>query len=202
MAKSKRDILIETAYLLFYEKGFHATGLAEILATAGVAKGTLYQHFKSKDALIEAVLEREGEKILAAFTAAVEQSAGTPRERLLAIFDVQNTLWLQHRGFLGCPFIRAAGEYADRHHPVHRIAAMNKRLFTDYFRELATAAGARDPRGLARQLALLFEGAVILTHVSGEQDATVQARRAAGVLLDAALATPTSPGRHMKSTTS
>lgn len=190
MVKSKRDTLIETAYLLFYEKGFHATGLAEILATAGVAKGTLYQHFKSKDALIEAVLEREGEKIHAVFVEAVERSADTPRDRLLAIFDVQHALWLQHRGFLGCPFIRAAGEYAARNHPVHQIAAMNKRLFMGYFRELATAAGARDPRELARQLALLFEGAVILTHVSGEQDAATHARRAASVLIDAALASP------------
>ncbi|MDQ7012220.1 MAG: TetR/AcrR family transcriptional regulator [Mariprofundaceae bacterium] len=190
MTKSKRDILIETAYLLFYEKGFHATGLAEILATASVAKGTLYQHFKSKDALIEAVLEHEGEKIHAVFVEAVERSADTPRDRLLAIFDVQHALWLRHRGFLGCPFIRAAGEYVARNHPVHQIAAMNKRLFMGYFRELATAAGAHDPRELARQLALLFEGAVILTHVSGEPDAAVHARRAASVLIDAALAAP------------
>ncbi|MFQ5582375.1 MAG: TetR/AcrR family transcriptional regulator [Mariprofundaceae bacterium] len=192
MAKSKRDTLIETAYLLFYEKGFHATGLAEILETAGVAKGTLYQHFKSKEALIEAVLECEGEKIRTTFIEAVERSADTPRERLLAMFEVQNTLWLQHRSFLGCPFIKAAGEYAAHNHPIHHIAAMNKRLFMGYFRELATQAGAPNPYGLAKQLALLFEGAVILTHVSGQRDASKNASRAARILIDSAFEAPSS----------
>ena len=57
MASSKRDQLIDTALTLFYRDGFHATGIDRILAESGVAKMTLYKHFKSKDELIEAALQ-------------------------------------------------------------------------------------------------------------------------------------------------
>ncbi len=49
MASSKRDLLVETALDLFCSDGFHATGIDKILAESGVAKMTMYKHFKSKD---------------------------------------------------------------------------------------------------------------------------------------------------------
>ena len=51
--KSKRDELVETALRLFYTQGFNATGIDKILAESGVAKMTMYKHFKSKDELID-----------------------------------------------------------------------------------------------------------------------------------------------------
>ena len=54
--QSRRDHLIDTALRLFYTGGFTATGIDKILAEAGVAKMTLYKHFRSKDDLILAVL--------------------------------------------------------------------------------------------------------------------------------------------------
>ena len=52
----KRQQLMETAYRLFNRHGFHATGIDRIWAEAGSTKRTLYRHFPTKDALIEAVL--------------------------------------------------------------------------------------------------------------------------------------------------
>ena len=61
MASPKRDHLVETALDLFCRDGFHATGIDKILAESGVAKMTLYKHFKSKDELILAALHRRDE---------------------------------------------------------------------------------------------------------------------------------------------
>ena len=58
MASLKRDTLLDTAERLFYAEGFHATGIDRVINEAGVARMTLYNHFASKEALIEAVLER------------------------------------------------------------------------------------------------------------------------------------------------
>ena len=56
----KRTQLIDTALQLFYLQGIHAIGINEILATSGIAKKTLYNHFSSKEALIQAcVIERD-----------------------------------------------------------------------------------------------------------------------------------------------
>ncbi|HZK79669.1 MAG TPA: TetR/AcrR family transcriptional regulator, partial [Humisphaera sp.] len=57
MPSSTREKLIQSAYDLFRKFGFHAAGLDQIIKKAGVAKGTFYNHFESKDALILAVLE-------------------------------------------------------------------------------------------------------------------------------------------------
>jgi len=62
MASNKRDQLLSTAEDLFYRDGYHATGIDRILAESGVAKMTLYKHFKSKDELIVAVLDARHER--------------------------------------------------------------------------------------------------------------------------------------------
>ena len=50
-----RERLIEAARHLFWERGYAATGLAEILARAGANSGSFYHFFESKDALLRTV---------------------------------------------------------------------------------------------------------------------------------------------------
>ena len=62
MNKTKRKIF-ETSMKLFAEKGYDATSIEEITATVGVAKGTLYYHFYSKEEIFNFLVE-EGIKLL------------------------------------------------------------------------------------------------------------------------------------------
>ena len=62
MKKTKRKIF-ETSRRLFAEKGYDATSIEEITATVGVAKGTLYYHFSSKEEIFNFLVE-EGVKLL------------------------------------------------------------------------------------------------------------------------------------------
>ena len=62
MNKTKRKIF-ETSMKLFAEKGYDATSIEEITATVGVAKGTLYYHFSSKEEIFNFLIE-EGVKLL------------------------------------------------------------------------------------------------------------------------------------------
>ncbi|MBO5397750.1 MAG: TetR/AcrR family transcriptional regulator [Clostridia bacterium] len=62
MNKTKRKIF-ETSMKLFSEKGYDATSIEEITATVGVAKGTLYYHFTSKEEIFNFLVE-EGMKLL------------------------------------------------------------------------------------------------------------------------------------------
>ena len=62
MKKTKRKIF-ETSMRLFSEKGYEATSIEEITATVGVAKGTLYYHFSSKEELFNFLIG-EGVKLL------------------------------------------------------------------------------------------------------------------------------------------
>ena len=82
---SRRDHLIDTAIRLFNENGYHATGIDKILAESGVAKMTLYKHFKSKDELILAALARRDRYWREWFEGTLERRAETPRGRLIAV---------------------------------------------------------------------------------------------------------------------
>lgn len=182
MAVSRRDDLVETALELFYRDGFHATGIDRILAASGVAKMTLYKHFKSKNALIVAALNRRDERFRAWFAGAVESRAKSPKKRLLALFDVLQE-WLAAPGFRGCMFINAAAEYPEADDPVRLAAAAHKTRMRRYLADLARSAGAKDAEGLAEQLALLIDGATVSTQVGGDAGAVRQARRAAKQLI-------------------
>jgi AcrR family transcriptional regulator len=182
MVTSRRDHLVETALDLFYRHGFHATGIDRILAASGVAKMTLYKHFRSKDDLILAALRLRDERFRQWLAEAVENRARSPRKRLLALFDVLEE-WFSAPGFQGDMFLNAAAEYGDPAHPVRAAAADHKAAMRQYFVDLARAAGARDAESLANQFALLVDGAVVTAHVAGNMRSAKNARRVAKVLL-------------------
>lgn len=186
MASSKRDQLIDTALELFSREGFHATGIDRILSESGVAKMTLYNHFKSKDELILAALRRRDETFRNWFMRTVEASADTPRGRLLATFDVLEQ-WMRQEGFCGCTFINATAEFGERGEAIRGSCAEHKRLVLDYLEKLAAAAGAADPKELAFDLNLLAEGAIVTAQIMRTNDAARRAKRAAEILIDAAV---------------
>ncbi|QPO10467.1 TetR/AcrR family transcriptional regulator [Thalassospira sp. A40-3] len=189
--KSKRDVLVDTALRLFYTQGFNATGIDKILAESGVAKMTMYKHFKSKDELILAALMRRDEQFRDWLTTEMQKAASDPRGQLLAMFDALEE-WFHGRafkgmGFSGCAFINASSEFAKLDHPAHQIAAEHKRCVLEHIADLCTKAGASDPKQLAEQLALLKEGAIVTAQVRGMPESARIAKTMATALLDAAL---------------
>ncbi|MBI1181109.1 MAG: TetR family transcriptional regulator [Alphaproteobacteria bacterium] len=185
MPSPKRDHLVETAAALFDRDGFHATGIDTILAEAGVAKMTLYNHFRSKDDLIVAAVERNGERYVAWLRDRIDALAEEPADRLLAVFDALEE-WFAGEAFNGCLFLKAAAEFGAVSHPVHAAAAAQKRAVFDLLLETAQAARLKEPRGVAQQMLLLHEGAIAVAHEFGAPIAARQARRAAAVLIEEA----------------
>lgn len=183
----KREHLVDVAMQLFNKHGYHATGVDRIMAEAGIAKTTLYRHFKTKDELIVAVLAKVDEAAREEMRSFVEQAASDPRERLLATFS-QLDIWLQDRSFSGCPFVAAAAEFGERPNVVLQQVMLHKRLYLAYFEELARAARLHDAKMVARQIVMLHEGAVAFAQVLGPTGVANAARQAAVAIIDRALA--------------
>jgi AcrR family transcriptional regulator len=81
--RETRERLIATGHELFGEHGYEGTSIEAILERAGVARGALYHHFSSKEALFDAVLDRLVAQI--ADTAAdAARTAADPVESLRA----------------------------------------------------------------------------------------------------------------------
>jgi AcrR family transcriptional regulator len=187
-ASARKDHLVETALRLFYENGFHATGIDTILAESGVAKMTLYKHFKSKDDLIVAALELRDRRWMEWFTDELKRRGRSPKQRLLAVFDLLGE-WFTQPEFRGCMFINAASEYCGLDQRIGEIAARHKRIVREEIRTLAREAGARNAAALADQLALLVEGAIVMALMEKTPDWAATAKDAARTLLKAALPT-------------
>lgn len=181
-SSSRRDQLLETATELFYRNGCHTTGIDRVLAEAGVAKMTLYKHFKSKDNLVLAACERFHEKVREEFEEAVNDEGLSARQRLEAIFDFMDD-WANREQFWGCPSINLAVQYPEHDHPIHQAAAGHKQFRIDYVTELAREAGLAEPEELARKLVLLIEGVTVMVQVTGDQSLVASARSAASALI-------------------
>lgn len=63
-AAERRNEILDAADELFAQKGYDGTSTQDILAQVGIARGTLYHHFKSKSAIMDALIERYNERLL------------------------------------------------------------------------------------------------------------------------------------------
>ncbi len=180
---SKRDILIDTARDLFVAHGFHAVGVDTILRKAGISKRTLYKHFRSKEDLILAVIRHYDETFRNYLMREVEARGGTAYEQLLAVFDVAEQ-WFSEANFHGCIAVKAIGEYSEKNKAIQRSCEEFIRLIGEYMEGLASKAGVRDSERLAKELVLLFEGAIVMAVVSRNPKVAQQAKTMAQRCVD------------------
>ena len=178
-----RDRLLDAASELFYEHGVHTVGIDTIIERAAVAKATLYSAFGSKEELVRAYLEARHASRRATVLAEMELH-DDPRRKLLALFDVLVTTVKQPE-FRGCAFANASAESA----PDSAAAEVTRKArewLLGVMAEQATALSVADPAGLARQLTLLYDGALVQSRLDRGPAAATAAKAAAQVLIDAA----------------
>jgi len=64
-ADVRRDEILDVAGRLFVAKGYDATTINDILDEVGIARGTLYHHFRSKEQVLDGLIHRHGDRLLA-----------------------------------------------------------------------------------------------------------------------------------------
>lgn len=154
-----RERILRTVDRLFYEEGVHAVGINRVVAEAEVTRATLYNHFVSKDALIEAYLTDRAKRAREDTRRLVDEHSD-PRAALHAL-GAAAAAGGHEAEPLGCTFIRAAAEFgAQPGHPARLAAAGQRAWILQLFERLCTDAGAGDPRRTARQLLMLRTGIV------------------------------------------
>jgi AcrR family transcriptional regulator len=168
-----RDRILDTAFRLFYAHGIRAVGVDLIIGEAGVAKATFYKHFRAKDDLVLAYLDRVDRLWSGELRSAVDAAGPDPSDRLIGLFDALEAA-CRSDGYRGCGFINAAAETAPGS-PAHARTVAHKRAVRAWVRDLAEEAGAGDPDALARSLTLLLDGAL----ADGALDADPEAARVA-----------------------
>lgn len=184
MSRNKRAELIRKALPLFYRNGFHATGMDLVARETGVSKTSIYNHFRTKDELILAVLRLRDENFRNWLFRRMEDLSDTPQGQLLAMFDALEE-WFVEDGYRGCMFIKASSEFQEAGNAINAQAFAHKQLLMDHLESLAVQAGAQNARALAQQLLILKEGAIVLAAMSHSEGAAREAKSVARHLIEA-----------------
>ncbi|PLX99555.1 MAG: TetR family transcriptional regulator [Desulfuromonas sp.] len=152
-----KERILATAARLFYEQGYRATGINQIIKEAEAAKASFYQHFPSKEDLCRAYLAQRS------VTAHARQkgfitTGSTPVERVCNLFDniVHNA---RDNNFNGCPFLNISAEINEHESALRQeVKAHKSRLIALIRTELASY---RDCNALAEMIYVIYEGANI-----------------------------------------
>lgn len=155
-----RDRILTTASVLFYRQGVRAVGVDLVTEQAGVAKTSLYRHFRTKDDLVAAFLQREDEDFWSCWDEAGQLHRHDPIAELEAHLD-----WIGARverlNYRGCPQINVAAEFPDPSHPARKVAADHKRELRRRLKAIAERLQVNNPEELSGQLALLINGTFV-----------------------------------------
>lgn len=168
---SARERIISTAVELFYQQGYRATGINEVIDKSEVAKATFYKHFRTKDELCSAYLAAAKTTELATIDAAID-AAGDPLQRFMAPMETVRP-WLKQTNYRGCGFINIAAEVPDPKSPLRRtgielydaIEGRVERLAAELIASDKDQYGHLDPRVLSKEYMVAFGGAVALAQI-------------------------------------
>ena len=157
----KRQRLVAAAARLLHQQGVEGTTLADIAGEADVPLGNIYYYFKTKDELVEAVIEA-AERDLQSQFASLDRHR-SPKARLKALVHSltdQRDVVAQY----GCPMGSLCSELDKRADGLGRAGA---RLFTtilDWAELQFRAMGLKDARDLAVALLAAYQGISLLTN--------------------------------------
>ena len=165
-----RERILRTASALFYREGARAVGVDLVVERAGVAKTSLYRHFRTKDDLIAAFLAREDEQFWQQWESIAQRHRADAQAELDAHMQ-----WIGERvgrkNYRGCPQLNMAAEFPEAGHPARVIAASHKQELRKRLKGIAARLGVRRPDDLAAQLLLLVNGAFVSSHVIAASEA-------------------------------
>lgn len=167
-----RQGIIDVGQRIMAAKGYSAVGLNEILAAAGVPKGSFYHYFGSKDAFGEALLESYFEDYLADLDRTLSEPGLRMGERLMNYWRI----WQETQSFLDCQgkclAVKLGVEVADLSEPMRAVLKRGTAGITDRLGQ-AIEAGVADgslpacdnPHAVAQSLYQLWVGASVMVKI-------------------------------------
>jgi AcrR family transcriptional regulator len=164
----KRERLVSSAMDLLHQQGVEKTTLADIARRADVPLGNIYYYFKTKDEIVDAVVEAHVHGIEETI-ASVERVHRTPKGRLKALLGMladQRELLAQY----GCPHGTLCSELEKGASGADHGATRLIQIPIDWFEKQFQSMGCQDAHDLAVELLATYEGAAVLTHALREPE--------------------------------
>lgn len=163
-----RDQIVEAADRLFYQQGYEHTSFADIAQAVRISRGNFYYHFKSKDEILDAVID-----VRLAETRAMldrwELEGQTPAERIRSFIHILLTNRADIRRY-GCPVGTLSTELAKLNHAAQDEANELFTLFRAWLRRQFVLLGReQDADALAMHLLACSQGVATLASAFGDE---------------------------------
>jgi len=161
--------LLEAGTEVMLRKGYHGTGVQEIVDAAGVPKGSFYNYFGSKEDFVIAAMEHASCDSIRTYERALQDPAYPPAARIVRLFQAMRDAYVQEHDYTrGCFVGNMCQEMADTHEAVAQKAEYLFRNYTTALarciREIQKQDGkgtGNDPDKLAEFIFNSWEGAVL-----------------------------------------
>ena len=173
--------ILDAATVLFYYRGINSVGVELVAERAGTTKKTIYDRFGSKEGLVVAYLEARARRWQAHVAHHVDRAEGGVVDRAVAVIDALES-WLEIAD-RGCGFVAAYAELSTTSERVTGVVHAEKQWMRELFDRILAEGGVEHDGSLARQLALVQEGAVVESTAGGSSYALDDARATMRALL-------------------
>ncbi|WP_347219393.1 TetR/AcrR family transcriptional regulator [Chryseobacterium sp.] len=180
MKKEKvRDRIIRVASDLFYKQGYNSTGINQIIAEADIAIGSLYNHFASKNDLLQAYLIKEEQDWFEGLEKCIAHISD-PKEKIATIIDYRKKLQ-QSSKFAGCHFIKIISEIGEGNTAVSGFVKNHKEkqkeVIHGIVKEYNELYPLPDSDLITENIFLLIEGAVVTSTITRKNDSFDQIKK-------------------------
>lgn len=163
-----RDRIIDLADQLFYERGYEHTSFADIAAAVKLSRGNFYYHFKTKDDILDAVIERRTQKTrnMLEDWAAENPTPVARIGRFIHMMVMNGAKIRQH----GCPVGTLCTELSKLEHPFLPKASRLFTLFRDWLAsQFSQMETQQDADGLAMHLLARSQGIATLANAFDDE---------------------------------
>ena len=174
-----KERIIETASDLFYNQGYNQTGINQIIAEAGVAKASMYQHFRSKEDIAVAYLVKRHAMWMGKLNDCVSRNK-TSKSKVIGCFDYLIE-WLTEVNFRGCGWQNIITDLPVGNDKIKNQAVYHKNELRRWIQDLLRQEGQFDQEDvdeLGDQVLILIEGAIILSQIQNDNWPILSAKRA------------------------
>ena len=166
-----RQRILEAATELFFQQGYRATGVNEVIAKSGVAKATFYSHFPTKEDLCLAYLQDRNTSEYESIASFVN-SRTSPKGRFMAVIESIQP-WLEESSMRGCAFLNMVAEIPEPSNRLRRMGVLHYNMVRDLVRNLAQdlidsdvkAYGELNADQLANDYMVILAGAIAMAEV-------------------------------------
>jgi AcrR family transcriptional regulator len=166
MKKNVRERIIEVASRLFYFDGYNQTGINKIIEEAGVAKASMYKHFRSKEDMAVVYLQRRHTMWMGNLNDCVSKQK-SPQNKVLGCFDYLID-WLKDVDYRGCGWQNIITDLPKDQQKIRNQAVYHKNELREYIHNLLKQENHytnQQAEQLGDEVLILIEGAIILSQI-------------------------------------